>query len=90
MAWLYLLLAAAAFAIAFRSGSVAVVVVCLIVACAATLAGALGLLARRIGRRGRDEAALIDPVELQRLREQAEARRLAASADALAAGESRR
>lgn len=90
MPWLYLLLAAAAFAIAFQAGSVSVVVVCLIVACAATLAGALGLLARRVGRRSRGEAALIDPVELQRLREQAEARRVAAAAEAGAMGEIRR
>jgi hypothetical protein len=89
MPWLYLLLAAAAFAIAFQADSVAVVVACLLVACVATLGGALGLLAQRVGRRSRDETSLIDPVELQRLREQAETRRLAA-ADGGVAGESHR
>lgn len=90
MPWLHLLLAVAAFAIAFRSGSVAVVVLCLLVACAAMLVGVLGLLARRIGRRSRDEASLIDPVELERLRAQAEARRLAASSEPVGAAEPRR
>lgn len=89
MPWLYLLLATAAFAIAFQADSVSVVVACLLVACIATLAGALGLLAQRVGRRSRDETSLIDPVELQRLREQAEARRVA-SADGGVAGEGRR
>lgn len=91
MPWLYLLLAAVAFAIAFQAGSMAVVVVCLLAACIGTLAGALGLVAQRVGRRGRDEASLIDPVELQRLREQAEARRIAAAAAAAdGAAEARR
>lgn len=89
MAWMYLLLAAAAFAVAFRSESIAIVVLCLLVACAAALAGALGLLTQRIGRRSRDDAALIDPVELQRLREQAEARRRAAATEAVVSGEAR-
>jgi hypothetical protein len=41
----------------------------------------LGLLAQRIGNRSRDEQMMIDPQELRRLREQAEARRAAASTD---------
>lgn len=89
MPWLYLLLAAAAFAVAFQSSSIALVIACLLIACIALLAAALGLLARRVGRRGRDDAALIDPVELQRLREQAEVRR-AAAADGTGAVEARR
>ena len=87
---LYLLVAAAAFAIAFQADSVAVVVACLLIAAAATLAGALGMVARRLGRRNRDEDSLVDPVELQRLREQAEARRIAEAAESGAAGEARR
>jgi len=39
----------------------------------------LGLLAQRVGSRSRDDPALLDPAELRRLREQAEARRAAAS-----------
>jgi hypothetical protein len=38
----------------------------------------LGLYSARAGARSRDETAMIDPVELRRLREQAEARKLAA------------
>ena len=39
----------------------------------------LGLYSARAGARSRDESAMIDPVELRRLREQAEARKVAAS-----------
>jgi len=45
-----------------------------------TCAGAI-LLAQRIGNRSRDAQMMIDPQELRRLREQAEARRAAASTD---------
>ncbi len=41
-------------------------------------AGTLALLARRIDSRSHDETMMIDPRELQRLREQAQARREAA------------
>ena len=39
----------------------------------------LGLLARRIGSQSRDESLILDPAELHRLREQAQARRAAAT-----------
>jgi hypothetical protein len=67
MVWLYLLLALAAFAVALKSTSVALVVVC--------------LLARRIGSQSRDESLILDPAELRRLREQAQARRAAAGSE---------
>jgi hypothetical protein len=78
MPWVFLLLALAALAAAFRTTSMLLAVLCLLVALALLLAGALGLLARRVGSRSRDEAMLLDPQELRRLREQAEARRAAA------------
>jgi hypothetical protein len=82
MPWLYLLLAVAALAIAFKTTSVAVLVICLLAALGFALAWLMGALARRIEDRTGSPAMMIDPVELQRLREQAEARRAAALADA--------
>jgi membrane protein implicated in regulation of membrane protease activity len=75
MPWVYLLLALAAFAIAFKTTSLALAAVCLLAALALLVAWTLALLAQRVGSRSRDEAQLIDPQELRRLREQAEARR---------------
>jgi hypothetical protein len=75
MPWVYLVLALAAFAIAFKTTSLALAAVCLLGALALLVAWTLALLAQRVGSRSRDEAQLIDPQELRRLREQAEARR---------------
>ena len=75
MPWVYLLLAIAAFVVAFKTSSVALAALCLLAALGLLLAWVLGLLAQRVGSRSRDEAAMLDPVELRRLREQAEARR---------------
>lgn len=85
MVWLFLLLAIAAFAGALWSSSVVLSVACLLAALGFIVAFVLGLLARRIGSQSRDEGSLIDPVELRRLREQAEARRAAAGREPPAA-----
>jgi hypothetical protein len=77
MFWVYLLLAIVAFVIAFKTASVALAALCLLAALGLLLAWVLGLLAQRVGNRSRDEAAMLDPQELRRLREQAEARRAA-------------
>ena len=79
MPWVFLLLALAALAAAFRTTSMLLAVSCLLAALGLLLAFALGLLARRVGSRSRDETFLLDPQELRRLREQAEARRTAAA-----------
>ncbi len=79
MSWVFLLLAIAAFAVAFKTTSVALAVLCLLAALGLFLAWVLGLLAQRVGSRSRDDTAMIDPQELRRLREQAEARREAAT-----------
>jgi uncharacterized membrane protein len=79
MSWVFLLLAIAAFAVAFKTTSVALAVLCLLAALGLLLACALGLLAQRVGSRSRDDTSMIDPQELRRLREQAEARRAAAT-----------
>lgn len=78
MPWLFLLLAIAAFAVAFKTTSVALVALCLLAALGLLVAWVMGLLAQRVGSRSRDEATMLDPQELRRLREQAEARRVAA------------
>ncbi len=78
MHWVYLLLAIAALAVAFKTTSIAVVVLCLLAALGLLLAWMLSMLAQRVGSRGRDEALMLDPQELRRLREQAEARQAAA------------
>ena len=86
MPWLYLLLAAAALAVAFKTTSVAVLVICLVAALGLTLAWLMAVLSRRIEDRTGSAALMIDPAELQRLREQAEARRAAAQAASAAPG----
>ncbi len=75
MPWVYLLLALVAMAIAFKTTSLALAAICLLAALGLLVAWTLGLLAQRVGSRSRDEAMLLDPQELRRLREQAEARR---------------
>lgn len=77
--WLFFLLALAALAVAFKTTSVALLAVCLIIGLGLTLAGVVRLFAQRIESRSRDEGLMLDPEELRRLREQAEARKLAAS-----------
>ena len=81
MPWLLFLLAAAALAVAFFTTSMALGVVCLLASLGLLIAGVMKLLADRVGTRSRDEAAMIDPAELRRLREQAEVRRNAPQAD---------
>jgi hypothetical protein len=78
MPWLLILLAAAAFAVAFVTTSMALAVVCLLASLILVVAGVMALLAQRLGSRSRVEVAMIDPAELRRLREQADARRNAA------------
>lgn len=78
MVWLYLLLALAAFAVALKSSSIALSILCLLAALGFVVASVMGLLARRIGSQSRDESMILDPQELRRLREQAEARRAVA------------
>lgn len=79
IAWVYLLLAIGAFAVAFKTASVGLMAVCLLVGLGLLLAWIMALLARRIDSRSRSEHAMIDPDELRRMREQAEARRAAAA-----------
>ena len=79
MPWLFLLLAIAAFAIAMTTASMALAVVCILAALVLLVIWVMGLVAQRVGNQSRDDAMMIDPHELRRLREQAEARRAAAT-----------
>ncbi|UNK48265.1 hypothetical protein MNR01_10820 [Lysobacter sp. S4-A87] len=78
MHWLLLLIALAALAVAFKTTSVPVLVICLLLALALALAWVMKLLAQRVDSQSRDSSMMLDPMELRRLREQAEARRSAA------------
>ncbi len=75
MPWVFLLLAVLVLAVAFKTASIALMVLCLLVALGLFVAGTMALLARRIDSRSQDASMMIDPLELHRLREQAQARR---------------
>lgn len=78
MPWLFLLLALAAFAFAFMTSSVALVAICLLAALVFLVLWIMGLVAQRVGNQSRDDTLMLDPQELRRLREQAQARQGAA------------
>ncbi|WP_045726489.1 hypothetical protein [Xanthomonas sp. GPE 39] len=81
MYWLFLPFALGAFILAFSTPYMWLLVVSLLVALGFMLAWARGWYAAKIGDASqRDALPMIDPVELRRLREQAEARRHAAAA----------
>jgi positive regulator of sigma E activity len=80
--WLLLLLAFGALAIALKTSSLGLMTLCLLAALVLFVLWALGWYSARVGARSRDERAMLDPVELRRLREQAEARKLAATQSA--------
>lgn len=75
MPWLLLLIAAALLMVALTTTSMALLVVCALASLGLTVFSVMSLLAQRVDNSARSEAMLIDPQELRRLREQAEARR---------------
>ena len=77
MPWLFLLLAVAAFAIAFMASSMAVVVVCLLAAMVLLVLWCWACCRNASTSRSRDDAQMLDPRELQHA-ELAEARRAGA------------
>ena len=79
MHWLLLLLAVGALAVALKTSSIGLMAVCLLAALVLLVLWVLGWYSARVGSRSRDEISMIDPAELRRLRDQAEALRLAAS-----------
>jgi hypothetical protein len=78
MHWLFLLMALASLVMAMRTTSMALMVALLLASLALFVAWIVGWYGRRIGDTSRDQSAMIDPAELRRLREVAEARRNAA------------
>jgi hypothetical protein len=80
MAWLFLLLGFGALWVAFTASSPGLLALALIAALVLFVAFVLKMASDRIGSRSRDEQLMLDPEELRRLREQAEARKLAAAA----------
>jgi len=81
MYWLFLLLALAAFVVAFSTPHMSLLVLALLAALGFLLAWARGWYVAKIGDASqRDAVPMIDPAELRQLREQAEARRAAAAA----------
>ena len=75
MHWLYLLLAIGSMGVALRTSSLALLVVCLLASLGLFLAWIIGWYAARVGDTSRDESQMIDPAELRRLRQLAEARK---------------
>ncbi len=80
MHWLYLLLALGALVLAITTVHGWLLGLSLLAALALFVAWIRGWYLERVGDRQRDESAMIDPVELRRLRELAEARKREAAA----------
>ena len=78
MIWLFLLLALAAMVMAMKTTSMLLMVLSLLAALVFLVLWAYGWYASRVGSVSRDASLILDPDELRRLREQAEARKLAA------------
>lgn len=77
MPWLYLLLGLLAMGVALKTASSGLMALSLLVALVFFVLWLVGLYSARVASRGRDVSAMIDPAELRRLREQAEARKAA-------------
>lgn len=75
MYWLYLLLAIGALLMALKTTSSGLMVLCLLAALVLLVLWVAGMYSARMAGRSRDPSTMIDPVELRRLREQAEARK---------------
>ena len=80
MHWLFLLMAIGCTFMAVRTTSMPLMVALMLASLGLFVAWIMGRHARRLGETSRDPSMMIDPVELRRLRELAEARRNAATA----------
>lgn len=79
MYWLYFLLAIASIGIALKTTSSGLMVLCMLAALVLLVLWLAGMYSARMAGRSRDPSTMIDPAELRRLREQAEARKAAAN-----------
>ena len=84
MHWLYLLFALAALVVAMKTASSGLMALCLLASLVLVVLWLVGLYSSRLAGRSRDPSAMIDPAELRRLREQAEARKAASGSDTTA------
>ncbi len=75
MPWLFLIIALAAFLIAFTTHSVAMMAMSLLAGLAFSCIWLMSLMATRVGSGARNDAKILNPHELQRMRELADARR---------------
>lgn len=82
MPWLLLLVALGALIVAFNTTSLLLMGICLVAALALAIVAVMQLLSERLDNATRNEAQMLDPEEMRRLHEAAEARRLAAGAGA--------
>ena len=85
MPWLLLFIAVALFMVALNATSMAIVILCVLASLGLSVFAIMGLLAQRVGNSARSETMLIDPMELRRLRELAEAKRAQAAGNSDAA-----
>ena len=81
MPWLFLLLALGCFALALKASQMGWMMLALAGTLLFLLAWVRGLYVARFGGLQRDTSQLIDPLELRRLREQAQARQQPATDD---------
>lgn len=81
MHWLYLLLALSALVVAMQAASSGLLLLGLLASLVFIVLWLVGLYSARMAGRSRDPSAMIDPAELRRLREQAEARKAANNPD---------
>ena len=79
MHWLYLLIGFAILIMSFLTTNSALMVVCWLVALVLLGLWMAAMYAARVAGQERDITSIIDPAELRRLREQAEARKAAAA-----------
>ena len=75
MHWLFLLLAVGLLGVALKTSSMGLMAACLLGSLGLFVAWIMTWYAARIGSTQRDETQMIDPVELRRLRELAQARK---------------
>lgn len=96
MRWLWFVASVLCFAIAFRTHSVGLAALCLLIALATLLIGTLALVSSRIESRSRDASTMLGPDEMRRMREKLERERrdgdagLAVSAGGGSTGTARR
>lgn len=75
MRWLWFIVSLGCFAVAFRTHSMGLAVLCLVAALVFVLMGTLAVASSRIESRGRDETAMLGPEEMRHMREQIERRK---------------